>query len=84
MTTSKDCKIYETMEHDYDTVYKMLVYEGIATEEEIDLVGRLVGFSVNTLTDILFTRTGYTNPGDFDHFEADDYYYNYLAAKMEG
>ena len=77
-------KIYEEMKNNYNIIYDILVNEEIATEEEISLVGYINGFSVEMLTDILFVRTGYTDPGSFDHYELDDCYYNYLAAEMEG
>jgi hypothetical protein len=80
----KEQKIYEKMSHDYDTIYTILTENEIATEKEIELVGYIKGFSVDTLTDILFVRTGYREICSFDHYELEDYYFNYLADEEEG
>ena len=32
---------------------------GIATEEEVDLVCNINGYSIDTLNDIIFAKTGY-------------------------
>ncbi len=39
--------------------YDFLVEYGIATEDELDLVCNIAGYSVQTLSDILYVRTGY-------------------------
>lgn len=39
--------------------YEFLDYNGIATTDEIDLVCNIAGYSVQTLSDILYVRTGY-------------------------
>ena len=33
--------------------------EGIATEEEIDLVTKINGYNLETINDIIYVRTGY-------------------------
>lgn len=39
--------------------YEFLEYNGIATPDEIDLVCNVAGYSVDTLSNILYARTGY-------------------------
>jgi hypothetical protein len=42
-----------------DQIYDYLRMYGIATEKEIMLVTKINGFSVETMNDILYVRTGY-------------------------
>lgn len=42
-----------------DQIYDYLHMNGIATKEEIVLVTKINGFSVETMNDILYVRTGY-------------------------
>jgi len=49
-------------------IWDRLVDEGIATEAELELVTDINGFSVETLYDVLFSRTGYRN---FEQMESE-------------
>lgn len=44
---------------DVDDVKNFLIEQGIATEDEISLVTQINGYSIDTLNDILYARTGY-------------------------
>ena len=44
-----------------DEMWDRLVDEGIATEEEINLVTDINGYTEEALLDILYARTGYRN-----------------------
>ena len=52
-----------------DQAYNILVDGGIATANEIGLVTYINGYSVETMEDILYARTGYR---DFDQFTGED------------
>jgi hypothetical protein len=52
-----------------DQAYNILVDGGIATDNEIGLVTYINGYSVETMEDILYARTGYR---DFDQFTGED------------
>ena len=49
-------------EHDW---YEFLEENGIATIDEIDLVCNVAGYSVDTLSNILYARTGYETIGQY-------------------
>lgn len=42
-----------------DDVKNFLIEQEIATEDEISLVTQINGYSIDTLNDILYARTGY-------------------------
>lgn len=42
-----------------ENIEDYLIENNIATEEEIDLVSYINGYTVETLNDILYVRTGY-------------------------
>lgn len=44
---------------DVDDVKNFLIEQEIATEDEISLVTQINGYSIDTLNDILYARTGY-------------------------
>ena len=44
-----------------DEMWQKLVDDGIATEEEIQLVTDINGYTEEALLDILYARTGYRN-----------------------
>ena len=44
-----------------DEMWDRLVDDGIATEEEINLVTDINGYTEESLLDILYCRTGYRN-----------------------
>lgn len=51
-----------------DEMWNRLVDEGIATEEECQLVTDIKGYTEEALLDILYARTGYRN---FDQMECE-------------
>ena len=48
-----------------EEMYDILVNDGIATEDEVDLVTCINGYKKETLEDILYVRLGYTT---FDQY----------------
>lgn len=44
-----------------DEMWQKLVDDGIATDEEIQLVTDINGYTEETMLDILYARTGYRN-----------------------
>ena len=50
-------------------MYDYLVYNGIATDEEIKLVTQINGDNIDTYESILYARTGYRN---FEQLEEED------------
>lgn len=52
--------------------YEFLDYNGIATTDEIDLVCNIAGYSVQTLSDILYARTGYETMEQYLGIEEDE------------
>ena len=52
-----------------DEMWDYLINHGIATEDEIQLVTDIVGYTEEAFTDILYARTGYRS---FDQMEDDE------------
>ena len=50
----------------FEEVYDKLIELNIATEEEINLVCCINGYTINTLNDILYARTGYRDIEDIE------------------
>lgn len=46
---------------DRNEIWDRLVDEGIATDDELNLITDIIGFSEETLYSVLFSRTGYRN-----------------------
>lgn len=46
---------------DIEDVITFLEEEGIATDEEIDLVTKINGYNLETINDIIYVRTGCRN-----------------------
>ena len=44
---------------DTETAYEALIEAGVATEGELELVTNINGYSLETLVDVLYARTGY-------------------------
>lgn len=42
-------------------IWEFLIDEGIATEEELQLITSINGYNETALNDVLFVRTGYRN-----------------------
>lgn len=47
--------------NDAARVWDYIIDNGIATEDELQLVTDINGYSVDTLNDVLYARTGYRN-----------------------
>lgn len=61
------------MDKERDFLEEMLVSFGIATQEEVDLVCNINGYSLDTMEDILFARTGLRSIEQFcDEYEIDN------------
>ena len=61
------------MDKERDFLEEMLVSFGIATQEEIDLVSNINGYSLETMEDILYSRTGLRNIEQFcDEYDVDN------------
>lgn len=48
----------------FDELYDKLIMLDIATENEIDLICCINGYTIDTLNDILYARTGYRDIED--------------------
>ena len=48
--------------------YEWLINEGIATEEELQLITDINGYNEETLDDVLYCRTGYRNVEQYESF----------------
>ena len=49
------------MEKELNELWENLVEYGIATEEELQLVTDINGYSIDTLNSVLYARTAYRN-----------------------
>lgn len=47
------------MDKTFDEVWDFLIEYGIATQEELNLVTCINGYSIDTLNDVIYARTGY-------------------------
>ena len=45
---------------DIAKLWDLIVEYGVATEEELQLVTSINGYSLETLTDVIYVRTGYS------------------------
>ena len=55
---------------DTETAYKALIEAGVATEGELALVTNINGYSLETIEDVLYARTGYRDIMDYlEHLE---------------
>lgn len=50
-----------------DNMVNTMVDFGVCTEEEFDLVSNINGYSVETVNDVLYARTGYHDYEDWFH-----------------
>lgn len=55
------------MRNDIDNMVNTMVDFGVCTEEEFDLVSTINGYSVETVNDVLYARTGYSDYEDWFH-----------------
>lgn len=65
----------EEKEKAYNDLWDLIVNNGIATDDELDLIQRINGFRIETLEDILYVRTGYRDAQQYkeDELNAVDY-----------
>ena len=54
-----------------DELWGRLVDEGIATEEELQLVTNIIGYNEEALNDVLYARTGYRSFEQFDFYNCE-------------
>ena len=65
---------------DVNIYWDMLIDFGIATEDELNLITSINGYNEDTLSDVLYVRTGYR---DFDQF-TDEFQPNRLVGYKGG
>ena len=52
-------------------LFDRIINDGIATESEVNLVTDIVGYSIETLNQIIYVRTGYRNIEQYEESEID-------------
>lgn len=52
-------------------LFERIINDGIATESEVNLVADIAGYSVETLNQIIYVRTGYRNIEQYEESEID-------------
>lgn len=52
-------------------LFERIINDGIATESEVNLVTDIAGYSVETLNQIIYVRTGYRNIEQYEESEID-------------
>ena len=52
-------------------LFERIINDGIATESEVNLVTDILGYSVETLNQIIYVRTGYRNIEQYEESEID-------------
>jgi hypothetical protein len=52
-------------------LFERIINDGIATESEIDLVTDIAGYSIGTLNQIIYARTGYRDIEQYEESELD-------------
>lgn len=53
------------MDKEVNEVWDLLIEYGIATQEELELVTSINGYSIDTMNDVIFARTSYRNIEQF-------------------
>lgn len=54
-----------------DELFDRIINDGIATESEIDLVADIIGYSISSLNQIIYARTGYRDIEQYEESELD-------------
>lgn len=54
-------KEYNIMDKTINEVWDLLIEYGVATQEELELVTCINGYSMDTINSIIYARTGYRN-----------------------
>ena len=52
---------YKIMDKKVDEVWNLLIEYGVATQEELELITCINGYTIDTLNDVIYARTGYQN-----------------------
>lgn len=68
---------------DFNSLFDFIITNGIATEEEAQLVCCINGSSVDTLNDIIYARTGYHDAQQLNDFEPENYDFSMLEIDEE-
>ena len=55
-----------------NTIWEEIVYFGIATEEELQLVTSINGYNEESLNDIIYARTGYRDIEQYKEYEVEE------------
>lgn len=48
-------------DNDINTLWDYLVNHSVATQDELELITSINGYSIDTLNDVIYARTGYRN-----------------------
>lgn len=56
-------------ELDKEDVWEMIIDYGIATESELQLVTDVAGYTLEVLSDVIYSRTGYYSIEQYEEFE---------------
>lgn len=62
------------MENMKDLAWNYMLENNLATEEELQLVTDVAGYSMEVMHDILYSRTGYNYFGQEENWDEDDEY----------
>ena len=53
-------------------LFERIINDGIATESEVNLVTDIAGYSIETLNQIIYARTGYRDIEQYEESEFDE------------
>lgn len=56
----------------YNELWNLIVDNNIATDDELDLIQRINGWSLETLEDVLYVRTGYRDAQQYKECELNE------------
>lgn len=56
----------------YNELWDLIVNNGIATDDELDLIQRINGWRIETLEDVLYVRTGYRDLKQYKEIELNE------------
>ena len=69
-STKITCADEPAIDSEVERISDILVDYGVATDDEIDLVCKINGWTVESLNDIIYARTGYHNVDQYlDEFD---------------
>lgn len=58
--------------NEYNELWDLLIEQGIATEEELQLVTAINGQNITALNDVLYVRTGYRDMQQYKEYELNE------------